>query len=247
MCTILFFYKVFDEYPIIIASNRDEFYSRRSVPPIILNREPLIFGGQDLKAGGTWMGVNQHRLWTGIANGKSPRSVDLDRRSRGLLCLDLLKNPSSEDAVSQISKNVENQYNPFYLIIADKVSGYAVEYKEQIEVHPVTPGLHIMTNQGIDVNQDPRRRRILETCQDTLNQELLPSPEEFKKILGDHGEHEGTPVCIHSETGGTRSSTLLYLRDRIRDSKYYFSEASPCQSDYRDYSALFNQNPLLSR
>lgn len=100
MCTIILFYRIFAAYPLVIASNRDEVYGRKSVPPRRLSRNPVILGGQDLEAGGTWMGVNEKGLWAGMANRRSPLPNDTKRRSRGMLCMDLLRNPACEEAVS---------------------------------------------------------------------------------------------------------------------------------------------------
>ncbi len=111
---------MFDDSPVIVASNRDEFYSRKSSSPGVLAREPLVLGGQDLEAGGTWMGVNQRGLWVGIANRLSDTQIGPERRSRGLLCMDLLSKSSCEDALPDLRKIPEGRYNPFYLIVADK-------------------------------------------------------------------------------------------------------------------------------
>ncbi len=137
---------MFDDLPVIVSSNRDELYSRKSSPPKVLARKPLIVGGQDLEAGGTWMGMNQYGLWVGIANRLSDVPNDPGRRSRGLLCMDLLSKDCCEDALSSLSKIPEGRYNPFYLIFADKGSGYFVGYEQEVEVIPLSGGFHVMTN-----------------------------------------------------------------------------------------------------
>src|SRR6266536_3537682 len=59
---------MFENYPLIIAANRDEHYDRPSAPPALLNTQPKIIAGRDLRAGGTWLGVNETGLIAGILN-----------------------------------------------------------------------------------------------------------------------------------------------------------------------------------
>ena len=47
-------------YPIILAANRDEFLDRPVQGPDLLGSHPAIWGGRDVRAGRTWLGVNAH-------------------------------------------------------------------------------------------------------------------------------------------------------------------------------------------
>lgn len=240
MCTIILFYKIFDDSPVIVASNRDELYSRGSSPPMVLARDPLIAGGQDLEAGGTWMGVNQHGIWVGIANRLSDAPIDPERRSRGLLCMDLLSKSSSGDSLLDLKKIEEGQYNPFYLIIADKKRGYFAGYEKEVEVMSLPAGVHVMTNHGLNAAADFRRQRILKQLKNTSDLRRPPSFEELKEITKDHGESRTDNLCIHEERGGTRSGTILYLRKEFCTSEYYFADGPPCRTDYKDHSSLLH-------
>ena len=93
MCTLALYFKVFPGYPLVVAANRDEHYDRPSAPPSITGTDPTILAGTDLRAGGTWLGVNEYGLLVGILNRRQkPGSIPQDNyRSRGLLCLELLR------------------------------------------------------------------------------------------------------------------------------------------------------------
>ena len=57
MCTMILLKGVHPKWPLVVAANRDEFYSRPTAGPQRLVSDPVVFGGKDLQAGGTWLGV----------------------------------------------------------------------------------------------------------------------------------------------------------------------------------------------
>ncbi|MGN6731985.1 MAG: NRDE family protein, partial [Candidatus Binatia bacterium] len=59
VCTLAVYFHAVDDFPLIIAANRDEHYDRPSVPPSLLQTTPKIISGRDLRAGGTWLGFNE--------------------------------------------------------------------------------------------------------------------------------------------------------------------------------------------
>ena len=88
---------MFEDFPLIVAANRDEHYDRPSAAASLIETTPKIIAGRDLRAGGTWLGVNSAGLMVGILN----RHLDgqnflvADARSRGLLCMPLTKSASA--------------------------------------------------------------------------------------------------------------------------------------------------------
>ena len=57
MCLIGIAWQAHPEYPLIIAANRDEFHNRPTRPAQWWTDTPELFAGQDLQAGGTWLGI----------------------------------------------------------------------------------------------------------------------------------------------------------------------------------------------
>src|SRR6266850_2262989 len=59
MCTLAVYVRQFADTPLVVAANRDEFFARPATPPELLTTAaPRIVGGRDLRAGGTWLGIN---------------------------------------------------------------------------------------------------------------------------------------------------------------------------------------------
>src|ERR1051326_337155 len=68
MCTLALYFRQFENYPLVIAANRDEHFSRATAGPQIWPTNPRIAAGKDLVAGGTWLGVNARGTAAGIVN-----------------------------------------------------------------------------------------------------------------------------------------------------------------------------------
>lgn len=239
MCTMVLFYKVSETYPLIVASNRDERYGRPSSPPGILADRPHIIGGRDLKAGGTWMGVNEFGLWVGIANRAAPELPDPSRRSRGLLCIDLLRKRSSHHILSELPELALDDYNPLILAAVDRDSGFAATNGPDGDPKVLEPGFHVLSNAGFNREGDPRRERVLKELLPKAGNVGTPQSAILVGLLKDHGQDESDALCIHGPQGGTRSSTILALHQNPGDSRYFFADGPPCVTPYGDYSSLF--------
>ena len=98
MCLLAIQYRLVPEAPILVAANREEFYDRKSQPPSIQSGKPRILSGTDLQAGGTWLGVNQNGLFVGATN-RMKMSPPVAPRSRGVLCRELLRASSAQNAM----------------------------------------------------------------------------------------------------------------------------------------------------
>src|ERR1041384_4950216 len=59
MCTLALYFRQFENYPLVIAANRDEHFSRATAGPQIWPTNPRIAAGKDLVAGGTWLGRSE--------------------------------------------------------------------------------------------------------------------------------------------------------------------------------------------
>ena len=70
MCVFSVAYRVFPDCPIFVLTNRDESTARPTISP--RSFEPLTpngarwFGGADQRAGGTWLGVNEHGVLAAV-------------------------------------------------------------------------------------------------------------------------------------------------------------------------------------
>ena len=241
MCTLAVYFRVFPSYPLVVAANRDEYLERPSAPPTLLRDEPpRAFGGLDLVAGGTWLGVNDAGLVAGLLNRRTADAPDPTRRSRGLLCLDALAAPSAAEAASRLNDVPAGRYNPFNLLLADTRGAFvAVQAPEgPPRVSALPPGLHLLTN--LDVN-DPTCPRIAASHQRFVaaGEALRADADDgafvahLRDVLADHvtalDPRGPGSLCVHSAEYGTRSSTVLLLGAAAAP-RYLHADGPPCRT-----------------
>jgi uncharacterized protein with NRDE domain len=257
MCTLAIYFKALVDYPVVVAANRDEYLARPALPPTTLEQTPHIVGGKDLRASGTWLGISEHGLVAGLLNRRNGAQENDPRlRSRGLLCLDALRQPTAEEAVRFVERQRGADYNPFNLLIASREESF-VAYNRwgKIETVRLTPGFHLLTNLDLDDFECPRisrsHSRFAELgAREDFVRDPLALREELHKLLADHSTQldprSGRPnsLCMHlslpaPESGhsaegayGTRSSSLIFMgreRDRV---DHFFAAGSPCKTEY---------------
>jgi uncharacterized protein with NRDE domain len=119
MCTVLVAYKQHPLYPLILLSNRDEFYSRASQPPSFWSDRPGVYAGKDLVAGGTWLGFTLKKRMAVITNYRDMRIVHDGKKTRGQLPLGFLDSDLTAIEYGKVIKREEKEYDPFNLLIFD--------------------------------------------------------------------------------------------------------------------------------
>ena len=253
MCTLALYFQTFPGYPVVVAANRDEYLNRPSAPPCALQRVPWIFGGKDLQAGGTWLGVNQYGLLAGLLNRHTLEPNDPARRSRGLLSLDALQTSSAAEAAARIGREPADRHNPFNLLVADAAHAYVLFPRDgAIRTQPLEPGVHVLTNMNPNDPECPRIARsfrLFEAVADTVPAEPrspVSVAELFRSLherLSDHStpldpraEDPRNGLCIHLDGYGTCSSSLLAYAAREQRFIYRFAPGAPCRTAYSDVS-----------
>lgn len=247
MCTLAVYFQEFPHHPVVIAANRDELLTRPSTAPTLLWKSPWIVGGKDLIAGGTWLGVNAAGMVAGVLNRRTPTAADPCKRSRGQLCLEVLKRCHPEEALAFLATQRAQDYNPFNLLMATPASAYvAYSFADTISVQPLKPGLHLLTNLNLD---DPTCPRIARSYQRfaQAGQTFLRSSSltEFRSLLHTILSNHVAPLdprdpttsgslCIHTDSYGTRSSSLIVYTPALNDYRHFFAPGPPCTSSYHE-------------
>ncbi len=107
----------------MLAANRDELIARPSALPGVLGEGPLIVGGRDLVAGGTWLAVSADGAICAVTNRHSaegpPVAPDPTRRSRGEIPVGLLT-ADRADVVARLRALGPGRYNPVNVLWVDE-------------------------------------------------------------------------------------------------------------------------------
>lgn len=242
MCTIVFAWQEFETVPLAVAANRDEAPDRPSGVPRVVEGDPSILMPEDERAGGTWMGVNENRLFAIVANRWNESDLK-GERSRGLLVRDVLSAATIEEADSILrSAMAENEYDGFSMLVATASSARLYIWDGTLETYSLDPGMHVIVNVGFDEKYDvPESRRSIgerqvetaERIRDTLQTEPGESPSEWLEragtVLGDHD----VGACIHHEKYQTVSSSLVSI-GTDGAIQWRYADGPPCTATFRD-------------
>ena len=245
MCTLALYFRQFVDYPLLVAANRDEQFDRPTAAAALIGANPKIIAGRDLRAGGTWLGVNEHGLLVGILNRRIngdalPQSV---ARSRGTLCMDLLQLKSAPAARQRIDAD-RYRYNPFTMVFADQHNAY-VAYNDEVKIisQVLQPGLHVFSSAAdVDLNSAKAQRAherfasLINPASDT-SKEPKQRLAELQNILSDHtlgngSDNPGDAICVHRDVSGTVSSSVIFLSLERSQFETYHCLGAPCRNSF---------------
>ena len=246
MCLLAVLYRLVPESPILVAANREEFYDRPSQTPSIQSGKPRVLCGMDQRAGGTWLGVNQHGMFVGVSARRGPTD-GFGARSRGLIAREILRCGSARKGVDKAMEELAtHRYEHHNLIVCDSESGWVIHAGHDPEVVALEEGLNIISNQNLNDPQDDR----VKLAHRLLTLQMLDSPVKFlavaSKVFARAPTPAGRPTMVmRGADYGTVSSTLIALSPRPRDAIFQFAAGSPDEVKYEDYSPMLRD--ILSR
>lgn len=250
MCTLALYFQVSKDFPLVVAANRDEHYDRPSAPPLVLKTEPKVVAGQDIRAGGTWLGVNEHGVLAAVLNRRSNGDdADAPTRSRGLLCLDLLAHESAAAASAFLAQHRE-AYQPFTLVFADSNRAcLAFNTTDHINTVKLSRGLHVFSNVVMHDEYSEKRQRAyalfagIKPEQQKLSGPISSWIGGFKEVLSDHtlGDGTGDPrdaICVHGNLSGTVSSSVIVFSAVTRQFRTFYCGGAPCRNNFSETPTL---------
>lgn len=237
MCTLILAHRILDGAPILFGANRDEQFGRPAEGPTLRTGGGLrVLAPRDLKAGGTWLGLNESGTLAAITN-RFGGPADAQRRSRGELVDRALEVRSARAAADAIAALSPADYNGFHLLCADSNEAHLV-WSDGRTMHRQTlaPGLLVLTERSLGAAPNARKERVLAECNDYLARNALDEAA-LQSILSrtDDGSLDATCVSLPAMNYGTRSSTILRLGEERR---FLHADGAPCEVDYEDMSEL---------
>ncbi|MDJ0864876.1 MAG: NRDE family protein [Myxococcota bacterium] len=245
MCTLIALFRCVPDVDLWLAANRDEYLERPAEGPALrgLGGESIV-SPLDLRAGGSWWGLNQVGVFSALTN-RPTRQPDPSRRSRGQLVHDTLAAGSAREAAGAVAALAPDAYNPFNLFLADADEAFAVVCDAGVRVEPLEPGVHVIGNVDPNAREVGKIRRTMDRARRVADG---PSAEIEAGLAQLCRAHEEGPdplasTCVHTGRGyGTRSSTLLRLGpagDLLRH-----SDGPPCTHEYQDFTPLLSELDL---
>jgi hypothetical protein len=210
MCTLIILNNLGQDWPILLAANRDERRDRPWKPPAAhWPDRPDIVGGLDIDAGGSWLGLNRTGVVAAVLNRAGTLGPQSGKRSRGELVLDALDYPDAVDAADAMRQIDPKAYRPFTLAIADNRDAFLIVHRDPsgktpIAVEIVPEGLTMVTSIGVNDAGSARTRLYRPRF---LN---APTPDPDK---GDWAAWENLLASRDSEPGSGPEGSL-FIDDR---------------------------------
>ena len=228
MCLILIAWRGAAKYPCVVAANRDELYSRPTAAAHWWPSRPPILAGQDLLAGGTWLGLTQTGRFAALTNFRDPEQRRQGTPSRGnLVASILMSNDSIEQSLEHL-RTVSGSYNGFSLLFSDG-ERLAVYESARGSGRVLGPGIYGLSNHLLDTpwpKVQTAKSRLsgaladLETTDAVLAllRDEAPAPDDQLPGTGVSMEWERllSSAFIRAPDYGTRCSTVLRIDERRR-------------------------------
>jgi uncharacterized protein with NRDE domain len=250
VCTLIAIHRSVQGTPLIVAANRDEYFDRPSEGPAlrVTGVGRPILAPLDLRAGGTWLGVNGNGVFAAVTNLRNDEP-DAARRSRGLVVMNALHEPTAARAAEALKALHEEVYNPFHCFVADRERAFHLVYRDRPRLAELEPGVHVIGNVDAAEEPTPKADRIRSRLTDSRLGEAIDGAsadealEELASVCGEHGTGGGGAgdTCVHLGAYGTRSSMLLALGDDEAANRMLYADGAPCETKYEDHSTLLGE------
>ena len=226
MCLIAWNWQPDSDTPLLLLANRDEFYAR---PALALHwwQDGNVLAGQDVRAGGTWLGVSRNGRLAALTNYRLPVNDPFAKPSRGgLVTAFLQSNMEAADYLCELAQRSDG-YNPFNLLLFDGRRLMGLESREQ-RVLSLSPGIGGVSNADFDTPW-PKLARLKTGLQRQtlagLNSvpDLLPLLQDRTPAADNELPSTGVPLdlerhlsaaWIHSDHYGTRASSIVCMGSR---------------------------------
>lgn len=238
MCLLLILHRVSAQAPLMLAANREEYFDRPFQGPRILAGPPRVLCGADLRAGGTWLGVNEHGLVVAVTNRLKTRLPE-SPRSRGALCQDLLRcTTAAQAAQTALVELHSDRYAGGNFACLDRAQGFVISSGDELVEQRLEPGVHLLTNGDLNDPQDMRQQYAR-----TLLAPRFPTrPDQFieaaKTILSTGLDpDEKRTILVRTPERGTVCSTILTLAEPAEHSAYLYAAGPPDRTPFADQSA----------
>lgn len=258
VCTLVFGLDVLGPRSVLIATNRDEDPARPSEPPQVLSRDPLVVGGRDAIAGGTWLALRagESPAAAGIGDAEAPRSETAaappgvamllnrrdatpqksGRRSRGLLTLDVATAPNPRERA--LAEAEIGHYAPCSLLWLSAAESWHLSIRpgRAPTLEPIAPGWHAITHFELDDETDPRATWALQRLAKWRPPSRGEAENRLTAIITAHAHGAAPAFCLHEGRAPTVSAAMLWLAPG--ELAYRHAQGRPCVTPFEDWTHL---------
>lgn len=246
MCLLAIAWRCHPRHDLVFVGNRDEFYERPTQAASWWQAgERAMFGGRDLLAGGTWLGMRRDGAFATVTNVRQPQARREGARSRGHLITSLLQGEDALGALDALRDEGEH-YAHYNLLVGTLSPTPRLAYLNNVDGDlrkDLPAGVYVLSNHRLDTPW-PKAERIRHAIRQfldepsaagddqTLIDELLATMSDRNTAPDDTLPATGLPLdreralsspFIETQGYGTRATTVILAS---AGSDAYFVEQS---------------------
>jgi uncharacterized protein with NRDE domain len=196
VCLLVLAWAAHPRYRLVVAANRDEFHERPAAPLARWPEPPGILAGRDLRAAGTWLGLDRARRFGVVTNFRELQSARPEAPSRGGLIPQYLGGaPGARQFLAQLERAAPG-YSGFNLLLADAASLWYGSNRAPEFARELPPGVYGLSNELLDTPW-PKLTRVKARFHEWLAQPGAAAAGLFA-LLADRTQAAGDP----QDTGG---------------------------------------------
>jgi len=192
MCLLVVAWLSHPRYRLVIASNRDEFHDRPAAPLEWWSDVPGVLAGRDLRARGTWLGVELGGRCALLTNFRDAEPAPQgEAPSRGGLVPGFLAGDASPAGYLEELQGRASAFAGFNLLVGDR---QALHYYSNVGGAPpraLPPGIYGLSNHRLDEPR-PKLLRTRERFAAALAGDSVETADLFD-LLGDAVPEDDPP------------------------------------------------------
>lgn len=233
MCLLVLGWRAHPRYRLVVAANRDEYHERPAAPLAKWPPPAGFIAGRDLRAHGTWLGVDAARRFGVVTNFRELQPARAGAPSRGELIPRFLGASSGAAGGGSAAQffaalaSAAQEYSGFNLLLADRDSLWYGSNRATPFARALSPGVYGLANELLDAPW-PKLARVRAGFAAWLRAPPAASAQELFALLADRTPADGAlqpdarglprewqqalsaPFVLHPEYG-TRCSTVLLI------------------------------------
>jgi uncharacterized protein with NRDE domain len=227
MCLIAFALHAHPRYRLVLAGNRDEFHARPSAPAEFHPDDARVYGGRDLRAGGSWLSLSRRGRVVAVTNVRVGQP-ETGARSRGELVHRLVRSDATLDRdIAQLHKEADT-FGRFNLLAFDGSAMQVMGNHPGFFASRVDAGVHAISNAGLNTPwpKTLALRSVLARWTEAGDDDPQPLLQALQNTdVADDAELPDTGIglalerllssaFIRGRDYGTRASTIVLVDDR---------------------------------
>ena len=221
MCLIAVAWRCHPRYRLALIANRDELHARPAASAGPDPAAPDLYGGRDLQQGGSWLMVSRRRRLAAVTNVRAGLAGDPMPHSRGALVRGFADSTAAASTWLDTLRLDAAGYGPFNLLAWDGDRLMFAGNHPGYAFHPVTPGLHAMSNGAFDAPwpKSTRASRALSDWLDTTPADKAET-DDLAPLLAALADDSTAPDAALPDTGVGLELERMLSPPFVRNARY---------------------------